>query len=247
VGAVTRLHARISVTPSSGGPTTSFLVSFRAPQRTGRLGHLERRYELSVSGPAGVTGCLSSASLQLPYTRAHTREHATLAPATLGGKWCAGTFNGEVEEIEAPICGLKIPCPAFVVLVRTVGKFRFDVVAPPSGGGGAAPTFAGIKSAFACTPGPQRPGETTPFTLTWDAATDPVTPSDEIVYNVYESGTPGGENFASPTWTTAPGVTSFRTPGLPSPGTFYFVVRARDQAGNEDRNTVELPGSDPCL
>jgi hypothetical protein len=29
--------------------------------------------------------------------------------------------------------------------------------------------------------------------------------------------------------------TSFTTAGLPSHGTFYFVVRARDRAGNEDR------------
>jgi hypothetical protein len=82
--------------------------------------------------------------------------------------------------------------------------------------------------------------------LSWDAATDPVTPSDQIVYDIYESGTAGGEDFATPTWMTAPGVTSFRTPGLPSHGTFYFVVRARDQAGNEDQNRVERRGVDPC-
>jgi hypothetical protein len=41
-------------------------------------------------------------------------------------------------------------------------------------------------------------------------------------------------------------VTTFKTPGLPSHGSFYFVVRARDAAGNEDRNTIELHGSDPC-
>ena len=96
-------------------------------------------------------------------------------------------------------------------------------------------------------PGPQRPGETTPFTLTWDPATDDVTPSSAIVYDVYESATAGGENFSTPTWTTAPGVTSFKTPGLPSHGTFYFVVRAHDQAGNEEHNDVELRGNDPCL
>jgi hypothetical protein len=42
------------------------------------------------------------------------------------------------------------------------------------------------------------------------------------------------------------GVTSYRTPGLPSHGTFYFVVRARDSAGNQDRNVVEQRGVDPC-
>ena len=50
-----------------------------------------------------------------------------------------------------------------------------------------------------------------------------------------------------PSWTTPPGATSFRTPGLASHGTFFFVVRARDLAGNEDRNTVERRGLDPCV
>jgi hypothetical protein len=126
-----------------------------------------------------------------------------------------------------------------------VDRFGFEVVR--AGADATPPVFAGIKTATACTPGPQRPGQTTPFTLTWDPASDNTTPRAEIVYDVYESGTAGGEDFAHPSWTTAPGVTSFRTPGLPSHGTFYFVVRARDQAGNEDANRVELLGSDPCL
>jgi hypothetical protein len=67
------------------------------------------------------------------------------------------------------------------------------------------------------------------------------------VYDIYEATRAGGESFASPTWTTAPGATVFRTSGLASHGTFYFVVRARDPAGNEDANTVERRGVDPCL
>ncbi|HEY1284693.1 MAG TPA: hypothetical protein VGF04_01275 [Solirubrobacterales bacterium] len=74
-----------------------------------------------------------------------------------------------------------------------------------------------------------------------------MTRADLILYDVYLATTQGGEDFSTPTWTTEPGATSFRTPGLPSHGTFYFVVRARDQAGNEDANRVEVLGSDPCL
>ena len=110
-----------------------------------------------------------------------------------------------------------------------------------------APAFAGLQRAFACTPGPQRPGQTTPFTLTWTAATDDVTPSSQIVYDVFISTTAGGEDYSRPNWTTPPGATQFRTPGLASHGTFYFVVRARDQAGNEDQNRVERRGIDPCV
>ena len=67
------------------------------------------------------------------------------------------------------------------------------------------------------------------------------------MYDVYLAVTPGGEHLSTPSWTTAPGATSFTTPGLPSHGSFYFVVRARDRAGNEERNTAEVHGSDPCV
>jgi hypothetical protein len=74
-----------------------------------------------------------------------------------------------------------------------------------------------------------------------------VTPSSKIIYNIYQATTSGGEDFSAPTYTTAPGATSFDTPQLPSTKTFYFVVRARDQAGNEDSNTVEREGQNLCL
>jgi hypothetical protein len=125
-----------------------------------------------------------------------------------------------------------------------VGRF---VVRVGAAGDSAPPRFGGIKAATACTPGPQRPGETTPFNLAWDAATDDATPSSQVVYDIYLGATPGSEDFNNPTWTTPPGATMYRRPGLPSHGTFYFVVRARDRAGHEDRNTVERRGVDPCL
>lgn len=246
-----RVH--ISVKPSTGSPTTSFLVSFRAPDRTGRYGPSERRYVLSAIGALGAAGCVANVDRRLPYSRLHARVHITLVPARLGGRWCAGTFRGAVQEIQGPVCPKRSRCPEFASLVATIGRFRFDVHSSaggtkPSGGGDTTPpTFSGLQSAFACTPGPQRPGQTTPFTLTWKAATDDVTPSSQIVYDIYVSTTAGGEDLSQPTWTTPPGVTTYKTPGLPSHGTFYFVVRARDQAGNEDKNRVEVRGVDPCL
>jgi hypothetical protein len=50
-----------------------------------------------------------------------------------------------------------------------------------------------------------------------------------------------------PTYTTAPGATSFNTPMLPVfETTYYFVVRARDRHGNEDTNTFEHEGVNVC-
>jgi hypothetical protein len=111
----------------------------------------------------------------------------------------------------------------------------------------APPTFAGLTSATTCIPGPiGPPGRTSSHHLIWDPATDNVTPSSQIVYDIYQATTPGGENFSMPTYTTAPGATAFDTPQLSADQTFYFVVRARDQAGNEDSNTVERQGQNIC-
>ena len=61
------------------------------------------------------------------------------------------------------------------------------------------------------------------------------------------ANTPGGEDFSVPTYTTAAGRDRFSTPQLPDDRAYYFVVRARDRAGNEDRGTVERRGTNLCL
>lgn len=146
------------------------------------------------------------------------------------------TFAGKVKE-ESKEDDVVME-PAYAV------SFSFAVLSGvfegQSGKSGTPPTFEGLKGAFGCSP----IGQHVPFELTWNAATDPVTPSSQIVYDIFFSHTSGGEDFSHPTWTTAPGVTSFQTPPVDEPA--YFVVRARDQAGNEDQNTVERLGENPC-
>jgi hypothetical protein len=109
------------------------------------------------------------------------------------------------------------------------------------------PTFAGLNSAVTCIPGPIGGGRTTSYHLSWDPATDNATPSSAIVYDIYQATSAGGEDFSAPTYTTRPGATSFDTPELATDQLFYFVVRARDQAGNRDSNTVERQGVNLCV
>jgi hypothetical protein len=126
----------------------------------------------------------------------------------------------------------------FLVASPTAGAKRRDHTPP---------TFAGLRSATTCVPGPVGGGKTTSYTLTWDAASDNVSPSNTIVYLVYQANAPGAEDFSRPTYTTAAGATSFATPPLPADKPVYFVVRARDQAGNIDGNTVERQGQNLCV
>ena len=109
------------------------------------------------------------------------------------------------------------------------------------------PMFAGLKSATTCIPGPIGGGRTVSYNLSWDPATDNVSPSRRIVYDVYQANKSGGEDFSTPTYTTPAGATSFTTQELPTDQLFYFVVRARDRAGNSNSNTVEREGQNLCV
>jgi hypothetical protein len=105
-----------------------------------------------------------------------------------------------------------------------------ETEAPPP----AAPTFAGVTSVG--------PASATSLQVTWAAATDAVSPTAEIVYDVYVGTASKGENFAAPTITSPPGALSVDVQGLVTGSTYYVVVRARNQAKAEDKNTVEMSG-----
>jgi len=138
----------------------------------------------------------------------------------------------------AAVASLLVSAAAILVVVAPAQARHKDTTPP---------TFAGLKSATTCIPGPIGEGRTGSYHLSWEAAKDDVTPSSKIVYNIYQATTAGGEDFSTPTYTTIPGATSFDTPQLSSVKTFYFVVRARDQAGNEDSNKVEREGQNLCV
>jgi hypothetical protein len=108
------------------------------------------------------------------------------------------------------------------------------------------PTFAGLQSATTCIPGPID-GQTASYRLSWDPARDDVTPAKQLVYDIYQTTKSGGEDFSAPTYTVRHGATTFASPPLPANQQFYFVVRARDRAGNQDSNLVEREGVNLCV
>ena len=238
---------RVSVRPGTGGPTTRFVIRFRAPEWTGRMGAIRRTDRLYATAPQAA-GCIASVRLTLPPVRRDARVTVTLSPRP-ATKWCAGRFRGRIVRTESFICpgvcaGPNIPPP------RTIARFSFRVRKPattptptPSGG----PAFAGIKTATLCTSGtaPRVAPPSRTYSVSWNPATEPSTPSDKIVYDIFYSSTPGGENFAAPLATTGPGQTSY-SGTLPGSGAAYFVVRARDTAGREDTNRVEKQAVNTC-
>jgi hypothetical protein len=109
------------------------------------------------------------------------------------------------------------------------------------------PVFAGLRSAATCIGGPAGGGRTSAYRLSWHAARDNRTPRRWIVYDVYQATHSRGERFARPTYRSKPGATTFVTPALPDDKAYYFVVRARDKAGNRDRNRHEVQGANLCV
>lgn len=109
-----------------------------------------------------------------------------------------------------------------------------ELSASSTGGGSpdvTAPTFAGLVSASTGV-------LSGTVDLSWAAATDDTTAQGNIVYEVSYASSPG-QPF-SVRWVTAPGATSVTISGLFAATTYYFRVRARDEAGNVDANAVEL-------
>jgi hypothetical protein len=93
------------------------------------------------------------------------------------------------------------------------------------------PVFAGLSDITAIAP--------TSLTLVWSPAADNVTPQGNLQYLIYMATVRGGENFLSPSYTTTPGQTSFTVTGLNQNTAYYFVVRAKDERGNIDANSLE--------
>lgn len=95
-----------------------------------------------------------------------------------------------------------------------------------------APTFSGIDS-ITFDPVART------AKLTWLAATDDRSTADKIVYAVYQRTGLAQYDFAKPREVTGANVLTVDITGLKSNTTYAWVVRARDEALNEDFNLQE--------
>lgn len=130
-GAMTVASGTVTkVAPGIGGPHTKFRFSFRTPAATGVASGWSRADTLSVGGPK-QSGCVSQADMSLPRSQAGTMVRVTLNPSHLGGRWCTGSFAGEVIESQRIICGppLVYACPQLVSAPQVISRFRFRVTA----------------------------------------------------------------------------------------------------------------------
>ncbi len=98
------------------------------------------------------------------------------------------------------------------------------------------PEFAGLKGATV-------DGLLRTVTFTWEPGTDDKTPADQMIYDVYEATATKAQRFDGPPRASSlPGATSLTVTDLTPDTSLFWVVRARDQGGNHDSNTVEATG-----
>jgi hypothetical protein len=114
--------------------------------------------------------------------------------------------------------------------VTKLDAFTFEAGTTP-------PSFAGLSLARAV--GPRS------IELSWPAASDNGTPKSKMRYDIYVSTSTGGQKFAAPEFVSDPGATRFTVGGLAPGNGYFFVVRARDELGNADSNTVERTATTP--
>lgn len=101
------------------------------------------------------------------------------------------------------------------------------------------PSFNGLVSATAIS--------SSEILLKWDPASDNASDPSHIDYLIYVATSSGEQNLAVANSASAPGATSFTVTGLGPNTTYYFIVRARDEAYNIDSNTVEKSATTKSL
>jgi hypothetical protein len=143
-------------------------------------------------------------------------------------------YTSKAGEHSAVLTGLDSETK-YAVLVRAYdakgnhdGNIRSLKVVTPEG---VPPAFSGARQASAAG---------TTVTLFWPPATDNLTDPANIEYDVYQSLRTHAQNFATVSYPSKPGASSISIPDLAPGTTYYYVVRARDAAGNRDGNIVQV-------
>jgi hypothetical protein len=124
----------VTVTPTVGGPETTFVFSYITPDGLGHrhdlVTHADIRGETTGTGGAKDADCRASFVVGVPSgvpdTPAGRRVSARARP---GVGWCAGTYHGEVVETRHQGCATSPgSCtPRVRVSVTTLARFSFRV------------------------------------------------------------------------------------------------------------------------
>jgi hypothetical protein len=119
------------VIPAAGTSTSTFVVSFVSPSRTGVIGSKRFLDKLTAVSVAVKPGCLPQVESSVPVARKGQRVHVRLDPVVLGGRWCASRYTGKIIELQTLVCPQGTMCPTYVRLLGTVAHFTLVVRPAP--------------------------------------------------------------------------------------------------------------------
>ncbi len=117
---------RVTITPQTGGPSTAFSLQFIAPASSALDAGSTIGYSIGLTGPR-ATSCIGSRSLPVAAAIKGRPVAVALDPATLGGRWCVGSYAARVIELQRPACAAGTMCPQYVRVVGVVGRASFRV------------------------------------------------------------------------------------------------------------------------
>ena len=128
LGTATSVNAH--VTPGTGGPRTTFRLSFRSLVQTGQAGSMQRAQTVEVHG-THRPGCVWSGQMAVPSAVIQQVVRVALTPGKMGGAgsrtWCTGTFHGSIVQTEHFLCAPPHLCPAIEIRPQTIATFTFKV------------------------------------------------------------------------------------------------------------------------
>jgi hypothetical protein len=116
-----------NVIPASGTPTSTFVVSFVSPSRTGVIGSKRFLDKLTAVSAQHGNGCLPQVESSVAKARKGQRISVRLVPNVLGGRWCTGRYTGKIIELQTLVCPPGAMCPAYVRLIGTVARFSLVI------------------------------------------------------------------------------------------------------------------------
>ena len=239
-----KVKATTAVTDASGNPLTETIISFTtgtvadttSPTFAGATGATaDSSTAITISWNAGSDDTTTSGSLVYDIYQ---------SISTGGQNYTTATATSSAGATSYQVTGLTASTQYFfVVRARDEAGNRdtntTEVNATTSAAADTTnPTFAGATGATA--------DSSSAIPVSWSAGSEIVTAIGSIVYDIYQASTSGGQNYTSATATSSAGATSHQVTGLTASTQYFFVVRARDEAGNRDSNTVEVNATTPA-
>jgi hypothetical protein len=123
---------KVHVAPGTGGPRTTFKLSFRSPSQTGQMGSMQRAQTVEIQGTHHA-GCAWSGQTSVPTALPQQLMRVSLTPGKLhagANIWCAGTFRGSIVQTQRLECAPPHLCPMIEIRPQAIAHFTFTVKRP---------------------------------------------------------------------------------------------------------------------